>query len=191
MAQDIINAVRDCACTVWSPAPSEDESTSQRLYYFLKPEGLLRLVFIITCVLIISLCIPLYEQPSMIGFLVYAQISCALMSMYYLFSILLRVAGLLLRDLLYFKIDLLLEIVFTAFNIANIIVWLIYSVNLTHEYKQNTASGIATSGSRYDNISLTNFCFTATLIICSLYFSVLSSYVIIRKPIVLQKEYNN
>ena len=188
---EVLNAVRDCACVVWSPPITQDETTLQRLYYFLKPEGLLRLVSIIVCVLIIFLCIPLYEQPTLIAFLVYDQIFCGILASYHLVAILLRITGFLLRDLLYFKADFALQIIFATFNTANLIVWLVYSVNLSHAYKQSTISGVSPSGSRYDEISLTNLCFTAILILCSVYIGVLNIYVFIRKPLVLQKESNN
>eukprot|EP00800_Vazella_pourtalesii_P012367 TRINITY_DN29189_c0_g1_i1.p1 TRINITY_DN29189_c0_g1~~TRINITY_DN29189_c0_g1_i1.p1 ORF type:complete len:191 (+),score=22.10 TRINITY_DN29189_c0_g1_i1:47-619(+) len=187
----LLNAVRDCACIVWSPPITQDESTPQRLYYFLKPEGLLRLVSIIVCVLIIFLCIPLYEQPTLIAFLIYDQIFCGIMASYHLVAMLLRITGLLLRDLLYFKADFVLQIVFATFNTANLIVWLVYSVNLAHAYKQSTVSGVSPSGSRYDEISLTNLCFTAILILSSVYIGVLNIYVFIKKPLLLQEESNH
>ena len=181
--QIVTNAVMDCACKVWSPPVSQEEYTAQRLYYFLKPEGLIRLIFIMVCILIMFLCIPLYEQGSMIGFLAYTQLLCFFMAAYCIVSILLRVIGYFLYNLFYFKADLVTQIVFVAFNCVNLICWIIFSVKLSILHDELIASGVAPTGSRSDEISLTNLCFTTGLILGSIYFGALDLYVIIRKPL--------
>ena len=181
--QGITNAVFDCACKVWSPPVSQEKFTTQRLYYLLKPEGLIRLIFVIICTIMIFLCIPLYEQATMLGFLVYTQLLCLLMAAYCIVSILFRVIGYFLHNLFYFKADLVTQIVFSVFNLASLICWIVFSVNLSRYHEELISSGVLVTGSRSDEISLTNLCFTTCLILCSIYFGVLDLYVIIRKPL--------
>ena len=179
----VTEAVRNCACRIWSPPLSQDEYTTQRLYYFLKPEGLIKLVFIIICVLIIFLCIPLYEQANMTGFLAYTQLLCFVMAAYCIVSILVRVIGFFLYKLFYFKADLVTHIVFSCFNLANLVCWIVFSVSLTRLHEEMVACRVPITGARSDEVSLTNLCFTTCLILCSLYFGLLDLYVIIRKPL--------
>ena len=173
----MLESVKNCACAVWSPPPAEDQYTKERLCYFLKPEGIFRIIYITASILIIFLCFPLYEQPSMIGFLLYEQLFCFTLVISCFILISFRVAGLFSDKNAYFKADLVVQIVFSLLNFANLIVWLVYTVLLSRYHREAKGVGFR----RYDEIALTNLFFTIIQIVCAIYFVVLDVYVISRR----------